>query len=36
MYAAALALSIVCFLGVLVYFVRSPSFNILMPTVTGE
>lgn len=31
MYAAALALSIVCFLGVVIYFVRSPSFSIFHP-----
>jgi len=28
MYAAALALSVVCFLGVMVYFARSPAFSI--------
>ncbi len=31
MYAAALALSVVCFLGVVIYFVRSPAFSIFHP-----
>ncbi|MFM5893885.1 MAG: O-antigen polymerase [Novosphingobium sp.] len=31
MYAAALALSVICFLGVTVYFVRSPAFSIFHP-----
>ncbi|MFM5918590.1 MAG: O-antigen polymerase [Novosphingobium sp.] len=31
MYAAALALSVVCFLGVLIYYVRSPAFSMFHP-----
>jgi O-antigen polysaccharide polymerase Wzy len=31
MYAAALALSIVCYLGVFIYFIRSPSFSVFHP-----